>query len=399
MSYTYAAVLGTQTTLCFAELETVLQRQSVSSDSISRRSGIAFFESKEAIDADALMDVLGGTIKIVEMVGTFSDDAMTDWLFEQIDTSSKFHFGFSEYAIDSGVSLKKDHKTLQSLGLALKRALKNNGISCRYVQSKEIALSSVIVHKERLLKNGVEIVLFKGKDEILFGKTIAVQRFQAFSKRDYGRPSADARNGMLPPKLARMMVNISGITGAEKQSSLLLDPFCGSGTVLQEALLLGVPHVIGSDLSSKAVSDTNNNLDWLQSTTEIGTYTVKESSAQNILEQSIVDGGSCEAIVFEGYLGPTNPKPETVANHIADLQKLYEQVLPVLEKALADDGTIVAALPFWMLPEEYKGKTRYSAMYLNVDSIVATTSLELQYEPFTYRRQHSGVGRHILVLQ
>lgn len=399
MSYTYAAVLGTQTTLCFAELQIVLKQYGIQSDSVSRHSGIAFFESTEEIDADALMDVLGGTIKIVEMVGAFSDDAMTDWLFEQIDTSSKFHFGFSEYAIESGVSLKKDYKTLQNLGLALKRALKSDGISCRYVQSKEIALSSVIVHKERLLKNGVEIVLFKGKNEIRFGKTIAVQRFQAFSKRDYGRPNADARNGMLPPKLARIMVNISGITGVEKKSSLLLDPFCGSGTVLQEALLLDVPTVIGSDLSSKAVEDTKNNLDWLQSEKEIGTYTVKESSAQNIIQQNIVNEDSCDAIVFEGYLGPTNPNQKTVANHIADLQKLYEQVFPVLEKALAESGTIVAALPFWMLPEEYKGKTRYSAMYLDIDSIVATTSLELQYEPFTYRRQHSGVGRHILVLQ
>ena len=35
-----------------------------------------------------------------------------------------------------------------------------------------------------------------------------MQDFEQWGARDYGRPSRDAVRGMLPPKLARMMVNL-----------------------------------------------------------------------------------------------------------------------------------------------------------------------------------------------
>lgn len=58
--------------------------------------------------------------------------------------------------------------------------------------------------------------------------------------------------GKFYPQLAKSLINIAGI----KENSLILDPFCGSGTVLLEAKLNGFKS-IGSDLNPLAVKIAN----------------------------------------------------------------------------------------------------------------------------------------------
>jgi tRNA G10 N-methylase Trm11 len=59
--------------------------------------------------------------------------------------------------------------------------------------------------------------------------------------------------GMLPPKLARMMINLT------KNNTAIYDPFCGLGTVLIEALHMGRIHILASDISEAMVSATEKN--------------------------------------------------------------------------------------------------------------------------------------------
>jgi len=383
MQYTQAMkefvfVLGTHPDLSLSELKAVL-----GDIPVERHDGLAFVKSEKELDAESLMQQLGGTIKIIELIGDFDEEVMVDWLFDQIDTDSKFHFGFSEYPTEPGIATKKDWKTLQNMGLSLKRVLKTQDISARFVQSKEVVLSSVIVHKERLLKNGVEIVLFKGQKNIRFGKTLAVQPFQDFSKRDFGRPGRDSKSGMLPPKLARMMVNISQPT----KESVILDPFCGSGTVLQEALLLGYNSVIGSDKSKKAVEDTLKNLQWINKS-QVSVYVC---AAEQLITTGILERNSVDRIVFEGYLGPPAPKASHIMSAQKELQQLYTRIFPVLAQLLTHDGHIVAALPFW--------KTNEKEFHLNINGIVQSSGMKLSAKPLLYRRPQSVVGREIIQLK
>lgn len=369
-------ILGTHPALSEAELSAVLDVP------VERRDALAYAELPDDTDVEALMHRLGGTIKIAELLGEFNEDTLVDTLFAHRNPDTKFHFGFSLYPAEPGISTKKEWKTIQRMGLKLKRALKENGISARYVQSKEVVLSSVIVHKERLLKNGMEIVLLKGRDKTQCARTLAVQPFQAFSKRDFGRPGRDSRSGMLPPKLARMMVNIA----APNQDSVILDPFCGSGTVLQEALLLGYQNVIGSDKSKKAVEDTLKNLKWM----ELPRISVYESPAQQLINKEIVKAGSVDRIVFEGFLGPPAPRPHLVASARKEMQQLYETVFPILAGTLAPNGRIVAALPFW--------KTREAEEHLDIQKIITGAGLNMIAQPLLYRRPQSTVGREIIQL-
>jgi tRNA G10 N-methylase Trm11 len=64
---------------------------------------------------------------------------------------------------------------------------------------------------------------------------------------------------MLPPKLAQIMINLAV---GDVDKGVILDPFCGTGVVLQEAALMGFD-IYGTDIDSRMIEYSGKNLDWL----------------------------------------------------------------------------------------------------------------------------------------
>ena len=299
---------------------------------------------------------LGGIIKsgdIVAEVPISDSDGLIDFianLIVQKNPTGKINFGISHYSLDGRHS--KD-KSFFKLGVTVKKALKEHGISSRLVTSKEKNLSAVIVKTNKLLTSGVEICLVESRGKYLIGITDWVQPFEEYSRRDYGRPARDMKRGMLPPKLARMMVNLSN-----HQSKILLDPFCGSGTILMEAALLGgFDLIIGSDKDEKAIADTKTNLDWLarEFGVDISNIRLIQSRAEKIHEalsarpeQWPKAFGRVDSVVTEPYLGPPLSGRESsnqIKRTIEELKKLYIDSFQSLARIIKKDGRVVVALP------------------------------------------------------
>src|SRR3989344_5585326 len=93
----------------------------------------------------------------------------------------------------------------------------------------------------------------------------------------------------------------------------LLDPFCGMGTILAEALLLGW-QVIGSDQSEEVVVKAQANLRWLG----LKTHKLFTSDATHISEKV----ESVDAIVTEPFMGKPNVSRENVKDIMTGLSKL-----------------------------------------------------------------------------
>jgi tRNA G10 N-methylase Trm11 len=150
----------------------------------------------------------------------------------------------------------------------------------------------------------------------------------------------------MPPKLARMMINIAQVL----PKHTLLDPFCGSGTMVQEALALGYTKIIATDKSEKAVRDTQKNTDWyrerinpesLNADVDIRHVDVKKIS--NVLEPNSID-----AIITEPYLGPTLRKrlnPKQIAYAFGELSDLYSSAWKQFHAVLVPGGRVVMILP------------------------------------------------------
>lgn len=338
-----------------------------------------------------LQDRLAGTIKVGSIVGELAEwdvEAAADLIEMFVQKEGRIQFGVSVYDAGDAQRTKPIRLASERLGLEVKKRLKAAGHMVRLVTSKEKTLSAVVVATNKLLESGGEFTLIVTADRIYIGQTEAVQDFKGWGDRDYGRPSRDAKSGMLPPKLARMMVNLCGV---EPTKSVLLDPFCGSGTVLMEASLLGFTRVIGSDISPKAIQDTKANLAWM---VEKGygepPATVFVAPAQEI-EKFVTE--PVDAIATETYLGPAlhgKEHPEFLKQNTAMLQELYAQSFSALFRLLRPGGTAVVAFPVFKTgPTPQRVATRQMMEELGY-KVTAT---------YPYERAGQHVAREIFVMK
>lgn len=325
-----------------------------------------------------LQERLAGVIKVGTVIGSlkgFDKQKAADLIRSQIkQPDGKVQFGISTY--DQRLA-----KEMQPLGLEVKKRLKVDGVSCRLVTSRERALSSVVVAKNHLLQKGGEFVIIPNGHETLIGKTEAVQDFAGWGRRDFGRPARNAKSGMLPPKLARIMLNL---TGLEPTKSSVLDPFCGSGTVLMEAQLLGFKKIYGSDLSAQAIADTKMNLDWLVRDSGISelpsqaTVELQHNDAAILKLDHLVD-----AVVTEPFLGRPQKGGETAQQLEAirhGLLELYEKTFSHLIALIKPGGVLVVSFP----------------IIGEVPVIPKIKSVQALGAPLSYRREGQRIGRLIV---
>ena len=138
---------------------------------------------------------------------------------------------------------------------------KEEGISLRIVNRGSQNLDSSAVIKEKILNDGnAEYGIIQQQKKWWLLRTLEIQEVEGFVQRDMKKPVRDMKLGMMPPKMARMMINITRNEG--ELPSKVYDPFCGTGTVLLEAMDMGLK-ISGSDLSMKMVESTEKNTTWL----------------------------------------------------------------------------------------------------------------------------------------
>jgi tRNA G10 N-methylase Trm11 len=274
------------------------------------------------------------------------------------------------------------------------------------VQSREPALSSVIVKTNKLLSSrGSEIVILKLKGDFLLGRTIAVQPFAEFSRRDYGRPARDSKSGMLPPKLARMMINLAQI----KPEEVILDPFCGSGTILQESLILSYKNIIGSDISKRAIENAKKNLTWL--------LRPKQDSQPALINTDVrclsrrFKPKSINAIITEPYLGPPTIASEAwgagppfkrrepaskIKRIIRELELLYLDSFKQFKKVLKPRARIVIIFPVISCQKLEILKNIFTLGFLQDQKFINLYN-NARRQSFLYSRAGQRVKREIFI--
>lgn len=336
----YAFFLGHQPQISIAEILAVFSRHSIEASLLSSNLNCAIFNTNAPIDAQKFMAQLGGTISIAEEVPTKTAIRQQT---ETVDVLS----AYLDNIVPEGKIVFSFHGN-DRVGLAIKKHLKQLGRSVRFVSPKN---SATIIHNGLIeAKTDLHII-----EQSLY-VTKAVQPIDDFSHRDYGRPGTDGKSGMLPPKLARILINLSGVSATQ---GVLLDPFCGSGTILMEAALLGFTRVFGSDASEKAIQDTKQNLTWIQEEfrlprSVLQNYTVFQSDARSVHKR--IPTHSVNAIISEPYMGkPLTGKEskQDLVRQIEELRSLYLESFSSFSSVLSSQGTIIFIVPEFRYNEEW----------------------------------------------
>lgn len=385
----YIAILGRQPALGIAELE--------------RRYGQAsWFSSLSAtFQADSFsIEHVGGSQKAGRVIASIPHSDWRKASFKLVSlyskkwqtTEGKVTLGISAYGFD--VSPRDVQKT----GLVLKSKLKDSSVSLRLVPNTDAALSTATSHHNKLglSDNKVELLVVKGADgSAIIAESIGAQNITALAARDQGRPRRDAFVGMLPPKLAQMMINMAA-GDSLPQRARLLDPFCGTGVVLQEAALLGY-NVYGTDLAEKMIRYSRDNLDWLMRGHRLMTdVQLAEGDAIDTRWQGPIDVVATETYLGQPFSAP--PSPSKLADVRGNCNHIIKGFLKNIGQQIAPGTPLCLAVPAW---RDLAGSVTYLPLVGELEKLgyrrVALQSVSP--DQLLYYREDQVVARQLLILE
>ena len=365
--YVYSFISGKNWKLSLAELIAYFEARSIvfQVTDFSR----TFFTIKTQMPLPAaVIDELGGTLKIGEVIGVLPTELVSEaflkehkqaksQLQEQLplavlaekmsaESSGKSLFGVSVYwAAElsfNAAGARADH----FLGSKLKAELKMQGKKSRFMgfpsDRNQPQLTPVEVLKKGLVETRSEVLFCIGKKFSTVGTTLSVHNPFEFQKRDVEKPIQRKIFG-ISPRIAKIMVNLSHCT----EGKVFLDPFCGVGNVLQEALLAKAK-VIGLDINRWCVDAARTNLEWLSQE-----YSLKNPDYMTLqgdsrkLTMKIREGIDC--IATEPDLGPALrqvPTEPYASNLVDNLVPLFDDFLSEAYEIMTPSGYLVLVTPY-----------------------------------------------------
>ena len=340
---------------------------------------------------------LGGTIKIAKPLKELPGYSFTqacEYLSKTIPQhvkhlpDGKLKLGLSLYD-DATVSLS----TLTAQLLRLKKPIKQAGRSVRIVENKSLVLDAAQVIYNKLTKElGWELLLIKTKSGFMLAQTTAVQDINDYTVRDRGRPKRDARIGMLPPKLAQIIINLASYTLDTKKT--ILDPFCGTGVLLQEALLMGYS-VYGTDNNDRMIQYSRENLQWLEKKYDLrAAWDLAEADATKATWKQPIDSVACETYLGRPFTTP--PDSALLQKNRADCDTIIRKFLQNIGSQLSSGTRLCIAVPAWFM-----GNSVFHLATLGDLEIIGYNQISFVHAPRTdliYHREDQIVGRELVVL-
>lgn len=345
--FSYAFVLGSHPALSSVEIQAYARRTGLDATfSLRALPRALIVSSLSPLSCAEILRQLGGTQYILRLVGTISAPSSDALLTALQDECARLPVAHPLLGV-SLLTTRKDvtSRDLRAIGMGLKRALKRPGLRMVFPQRPGPALSSAQLFFERFPERGLATVLLDTGAAWDVGIVEAVQDIAAYARRDRERPGTNPGKGMLPPKVAQMLLNLSLVP----PGGAVYDPFCGVGTIPMEALLCGHP-VTASDGAASQVERTVRNLAWLQHTYRPadGRPSAKTFTHDIARYPSPLPPASVAAVVTEGWLGPARryfPTPLVAEQTFQQVKHLATAMLQNVRPALRPQATVTFTIP------------------------------------------------------
>jgi tRNA G10 N-methylase Trm11 len=404
-------VLGRQPALGLAELESLYGTKNIRP--IGAQAALLNIDPPQ-IDFSRL----GGTVKFCKLLTILDTTIWKDiqqFLINAVPEhakmlpNGKLTIGLSAYG------LQVTSQQLNAAGLNLKKVLKHDR-PVRIVPNTETFLNSAqVLHNKLTHQLGWELIFVRDGHRTIVAQNIAEQDIAAYAQRDQARPKRDARIGMLPPKLAQIIVNLA-VGKAEPvdpacgphdpKHKTILDPFCGTGVIPQEALLMGYD-VYGTDNEPRMIDYSQTNLEWL----------VKNFKLQKLAFR--LDAGDAtnyrwdkfDVVASETYLGrpfSALPKPDVLETIAQDVNTILKKFLQNLAKQTKPGFRLCLAVPAWSLSSNSSLSTPHSPLKFRhlpiLDQLTDMGYTRLSFvhakqNDLIYHREGQIVGRELVVLK
>jgi len=189
-------------------------------------------------------------------------------------------------------------------------------------------------------RSALDIVAFPYHGSIGLGPTVWIPDSASMRERGTQKPTPHSDISM-SPRLARVLLNLSGLW----KGQTVLDPFCGSGTILAEAFTRSM-RCLGLDAKTNRVRDARENLGWLVGTVKDKGYDIRVGDAREL--PRMLRGSKVDAVVTEPLLLPriqARPKTSTATGLINQAGEVYGDALASMAEVIQPGGRIVVVVP------------------------------------------------------
>lgn len=364
----YFFVLGRNPLLSYAEIVSYLKNRQIAFQKIYFKENLLVLE----ISSDFKINVnnLGGTVFIGEIKFEGTEQKFSKFLSDWFIDEQKFSYSL--------VGNYKD-KAHEILDLKFKRE-----------KAKAIFKGA---SKKIILQNGSYIDLPKAdfiyfylklENEIFFGRVTQEYSSSEVKFRDMKKPFRREELA-ISPRLAKILINLSGAL----EGKTMLDPFCGVGVFLQEAVLLNM-NVIGVDIDKTAIEQAKANLVWLQEN-----FSKKFDYSLIRTDSKKLDNVKFDCIATEPNLGELVTRKmsdKESQDFIEDFEIFIVPILRNLKKLKKENGKIAIIFP------------RTRNVSVNIQNVLRETGLkmckieEVEF-PIREYRSDSRVEREIILLE
>jgi tRNA G10 N-methylase Trm11 len=194
---------------------------------------------------------------------------------------------------------------------------------------------------ERILsREAFDVVAFPYHGGFGLGPTVWVPDSATMRQRGTRKPIPHSDIAM-SPRLARTLVNLAGL----RPGQTILDPFCGSGTILIEAYAKSL-RCLGLDSRASRVQETRENLQWSGGGVSDKGYDIRKGDAREL--SRMLRGSKVDAVVTEPLLLPrldARPKTSTARAMIEESASVYNDALASMAESIHSEGRIVIVVP------------------------------------------------------
>ncbi len=373
----YVFILGSNWLLSIAELLVYVRNRGYEAVVTDHSRHAVVLDFKKKMSLEEIVDMqgsLGGCYKIGRVIQTYNIILPTNayptngkpdrealeiirscpWLPDlwQRPRGKKIKFGVSTYPILDGKAPIQYRKFTRGLDDLIKNLLLQKGArgadyfaydepDRRKATRMNLALWPKTIAKNNLLTppNAEILAVFTLKN-LYIARTMVIYDSVLQQYRDESRPYI-SKEISTSPKVCRTLLNLAGA----RPGDTVLDPFCGTGTLLMEAAMLGMK-CIGIDIDGDQVHGTKTNLTWFGR--DIGEqvhFEVFRGDARNLTN---LVSKQVDAVAFEPSLGPVSRKKPTAREAeaiIKELTELYRESLTQIAQILRPDGRVAMTIP------------------------------------------------------
>jgi SAM-dependent methyltransferase len=273
---------------------------------------------------------LAGIHKFSPFVVHFrGDEAAIEELVERISAKTDVSkFALSGYDVPEG-----DYEALVQMLLATfrERGLKK----IRLLRPK----GNELMAEEVFSRGALDIIVFPYQGGYGLAPTVWVSDVAMIKTKALAKPAPTPEISM-SPRLAQTLVNLSTLSPGQA----LLDPFCGSGTILAEGLSRSLV-CIGVDSDPRRIRDAKRNLEWT-ARGRGGRYVLKVGDARDLL--ALLGRTRVDGVVTEPVLLPRlSSRPSaTVAGELMEAAgDTYARALSSIADVLRPGGRVVMVVP------------------------------------------------------